>query len=311
MPERSRSPGRRSPCNNGNIPEALAKRVTLGILNNRLPSNANLTESVSQILIEKLLSLAKASKLDLASKLEYVRPEPRSPVFIRRDLLPQEILSGKIKSCFVLPDCSMLISSLSPTRRIDSINYQRLCSMLFELLKLVYPLKDFTKVKSIIIDDDLGYDIPTTIPELLSSCIRLEVPRIVYGKNIIEIDDELHSNLVRELWVKFTGVFEKIVSTGTENYVSFKRYYPPKIISQEESKVLALLNQRMPIEKMQKRCNMKFSNLIKLLRRLEQSRIIKLYLPDDLGYAKKLNDKELFYEEVFQVNPKFITYNHV
>lgn len=272
-----------------NTPEALARRVTIGILDHPLPPNTNLIESVSQRFIEKLLNLASASKLNLYPKLKNVKLGQNLPMFIRSDFFPQEMLSEKTKSCFALPGASIIISNLNLTHRINSPNYQKLCSMLFELLKLVYPSKDFTKIQTIIIDDDLGYDVPDGIPEILGICIRLNLSSMVYGKNVIEIDDNLHLYLERKSHIKFTDVFKKIVTSECKPYVTFKRYYAPKIISDEETKIITCFNHDISIEHLEKKSNIKFSNLIILLRKLEKERIIKIYLPHDLDYLKKLN----------------------
>jgi len=262
------------------VPEALSRRVAMGILGYKPTKEENITEDVSRALTSKIFASAKVAKLNRAITLEDTKTEQPPPVFIRSQYF-EEGQSGKINSAYLLPGCSMLSTQKAANPQLLSPNHRKLRSILYQLLMITSPLDELTNLQTIVVDSCLGYEIPVTFPELLSTSIRLRIPKIVCGADVIEIDERVRSDTERKLCAMLTNIVQKVESKRDISYVTFKRYYSPKIISKEEYNILSLLNGGISLDHLAEMSGIDLLVLIQLMRSLEKLRIVRLYFPID------------------------------
>lgn len=178
----------------------------------------------------------------------------------------------------------MFVSEILANPQIISPNHRRLRSILYQLLKVACSLDSLTDLQTIVIDDCLGYEIPATVLELLPACVRLEVAKIMIGTCTINIDEHMHSSIERNLWIRLTSIVKNVESDGSEIHVVFKRSYSPRTISSAQARILNLLNTEISLEQLAGICDIEYQELIRILRSLEKSRIVNMYLRNDSNF---------------------------
>jgi hypothetical protein len=134
------------------------------------------------------------------------------------------------------------------------------------------------------VDNRLGREIPVSAIELLEVCVRLGVPKMIFGNEEIELREEVRRRVESHSRLRLAGGIDCLAFEGSVASVSFKRYLKPKVLSSEESAILAWLDRQPSLSEL-----MGFfhktgpaDRVAALVRSLERSRIVELCLPDDI-----------------------------
>jgi hypothetical protein len=122
---------------------------------------------------------------------------------------------------------------------------------------------------------------PVTTRELVETCLRLQIKRILVDGHTWELDQEVIARLERNLIVRVSEALGSIEQIDWQSVVHFKRYLPSLSLSEEQAQVLRLLAHPLSIEELGRQLLARnFSELIGFLRPMEQMRLLRLELSD-------------------------------
>jgi hypothetical protein len=143
-----------------------------------------------------------------------------------------------------------------------------------------------------VVEDRFGREIPGTAIELLETCVRLGIPKLVFGTEVIELDEDVRAQLEIASRVRLASTIDKLEFDGHSAFVTFKRYLTSKALSAEESMVLVSLDDQPSLAELAERIQAR-DHVLRLVRSLEQSRIVNLYLPEDAHVLQRLVSSRL------------------
>ncbi|HSF30585.1 MAG TPA: tetratricopeptide repeat protein [Candidatus Tectomicrobia bacterium] len=268
-----------------NAPEALALRVVTAILGRPLSPDENLPEEVSSALLSLLFGSAKAAGLEavVARLLDPALARLTPYTFIHADRLPEDAVPGAISSAVGGPGWSVLMASGVATAPYTGAHYHPFQSLLSEFLRMLSPADALTTSGSIIIDDRSGREIPGTPIELLETCVRLGVPKMVFGTQMVELGRELRCRLEMHSRAHLASAVDRVEYGRAGGSVTFKRYLAPHGLSAEEAQILAALGDQPSLAELWQRTRQigPLDRVVRMVRSLEQSRVIELSLSED------------------------------
>lgn len=265
------------------VPEALSPRVAMAILGRKLSPTENIAEEVSAALASSLLASATtkvrwatSAVADLGSDVWF------SPVFVRVDQVSELMIPGADLCAVGAPGWSILATQTPTVPQFVGRNHRQLRSLLYGLLKSMCPGDDLADLETIVIDDRFGREIPKTRCELLETCVRLRIPKMVFGTEIVKQDRNVCIRLEKASRVQLASAVDRVEFDGCRAYVTFKRYFAPKILVREEGQILTSLDDQPSLEELAERLQVggHLGHLLRLLRSLEQTRMVNVYLPD-------------------------------
>ena len=168
------------------------------------------------------------------------------------------------------------------TPQLVSPKYQHLCSLLSEIVCAAFLPELREDFSTFIIDDGGGIEMPTTVSELVESCLRLQIKRLFIDGHAWEPGHEVISWLERNLIVRVSDAIGSIDQIDRQIVIQFKRYLPSVSLSEDQAQVLRLLVNPLPIEEVGRQYLARdFSELLRSLRAMEQMRLIRLELSND------------------------------
>lgn len=269
-------------------PEAIAPRVAKAIVGRVLPPVGDLPEAISSALFTSLLSSIKTSTLaptvkNLINGSAFEKSP--APVFVRADLVMEETASHAITGVAGSPGWGVLTMSTEVPLQFTGVHHRWLRALLYEICRHLSPFTGWTNASTIIVDDQLGREIPETALEIITTGLRWNVSNIIWGDNAINLDRESHSRLKRALRVRLGDAVAKVEHKNVGDVIVFKRYLPPKPLSVEERQLILLLEDQPSVEDLWKRMGQRgsFDTFVSLVRALEQSRVLVLSLTKEAG----------------------------
>jgi tetratricopeptide (TPR) repeat protein len=264
------------------IPEAIGERVIRSLIKQPLLlSSPQIIETFSTKLFEHLYSSIQRSSnlLNIPTELELNTSQPK---FIRAEFLDTNA------SCLFLAGgdgWSVLGSTESVTIPFDGQAHQRLRALLFYLLQKLCPRDDWLNVQTIAVDDQLGYEMALTLPELINTGLRWQVTRISWHGQSIHLSDS--AQLARQSLISCNDAISHITFTSPQPTAFFKRYLLPKPLTLIEQQVLAELSQPRSLLELTQILQLSLDDCLLLVQSLEQLHLIHCSLPNNIyDYAR-------------------------
>ncbi len=266
-------------------PEALGPRSVLAILGHKLPAEEDFTEAVSAKLAHNLFASAKAANLESVvsamTNLNVGKSIP--PTFIKSNYLNGHEIDRRMWCAVGADGWGVILMQQPLPSQYTGEKHQHLRLLLCKLIEVLGSFPEINNFGTIIVDDIHGREIPKTAYELLNTCVRLKVPKMIFDTSVVRLNDERRSSLEYEFIAQLSDAVEKVETNGSESLVIFKRYLSPMSLSQEQAAVLASLCQSGSVKELAKNCKIaELDQLINMLRILEDSRVINLWISRNL-----------------------------
>ena len=262
-------------------PEALGRRVVAAILGPEKWAPGNAIDSVAAALISHLAAAASAAQMG-AEISAIANPDPaRAPTFARSERITEFDQRGPWQALLVAK--RWLLGSeaeLPPT--IASGTNRRLRSVLLGLVSIGGNRTACRNVHTLIVDDQLGRDLPSSDSELLAVCLRLNLPALVVNGQVLYLDEVARQRLESFLRVRICTAVRQVQSDQEGVLVQFRRYRGPQRVTDAAGEVLTKLAAAdLTIAECRALSGLSES-VISLVRSLERDRIVEIHLPADV-----------------------------
>jgi tetratricopeptide (TPR) repeat protein len=265
------------------VPEALGRRVVSSILGENMTTGAVIPEAVAFSLSASILSAAAASGITkVAHGLEVSEVGGRfPPTFVHTERVRRTLPDAAINRALLSSGFSVLALEDQMTASISGESSARLRALLYKLLEALAPPGFLAGVATIVVEDCLGREVPSTPEELLAVCIRLNVQDVALEGAVITLNRDIRSKMEQSLHVRSGCAVENVSIQGEHAVVCFKRYVRPTMLTTEESGLLAFIEEHPEVGDIVRRYAEVHSGqyVLQMLRGLEQKRVINMDLP--------------------------------
>jgi tetratricopeptide (TPR) repeat protein len=266
------------------IPEAVGARVIRSLIKQPLLlSSPETIEAFSTKLFEYLYnSIERLSNfLNIPTALEL---DTSPPNFVRA-----ECLNINNAACFFVAGgegWSVLGSIDSVAIPFNGQAHQQLRALLFYLLQKLCPRDDWLQVQTIAIDNQLGYEMALTLPELINTGLRWQVAQMFWYDQEIQFSGL--AQLTQQSLVSWNEAISHITFTAPQPTAFFKRYLPPKPLTFIEQQALAELYQPRSLIELTEVLQLSFDDCLLLVQSLEQVHLIHRSLPNNIYDSARL-----------------------
>jgi tetratricopeptide (TPR) repeat protein len=266
------------------IPEAVGLRVIRSLIKQPLfLSFSEIIETFSTKLFECLYS-----------SIEGLSFFPEIPTALELNTFPAkfvrpECLSINNTACLFVAGgegWSVLGSTESVTIPFDGQSHQQLRSLLFYLLQKLCPRDDWLQVQTIAVDDQLGYEMALTLPELINTGMRWQAAQIFWYDQKFQFSSS--AQLAQQSLVSWNEAISHVTFTAPQPTAFFKRYLPPKPLTFIEQQVLAELYQPRSILELTEILQLSFDDCLLLVQSLEHVHLIHRSLPNNIYDSARL-----------------------
>ncbi|MHC5611702.1 MAG: hypothetical protein ACYTXA_11960 [Nostoc sp.] len=266
------------------VPEALAPRVSRAIIGRSLLPEEELPEEVSKAFISLLYKTATSAKMHLEvleEDIELAASRSSQITFIRSDNLPV----GIIDYAFGYPGWSVLGTKSVFKSKFRGKYYEQLNWLLVKIIEGLCPAFASIDIKTLIVETMFGSEMPATLGELVSTCVRLRVSYLHFGGHrILDLTQKKISALEKKLIVQIGNAPSYV--NYLENYlqINFKRYFKPLTLSEQNRKIFLLINGGKTVEDIiesAKNIGFEKDSVLESLRFLEKSRVTVIRTPED------------------------------
>jgi hypothetical protein len=197
-------------------------------------------------------------------------------VFVRSAGLPGEAgfqrLAGE-------PGWSVVRSTAPLSPAVDGPASRRLRGLLGSFVLALEGTPQDSPGGLVVIDDRVGRELAATFPEAVETALRLRVPTLHYRGVDVELPVTLRDVLQGELWAQRSPAVERVLPREAQAVVTFRRYLPPRVLDEQEARLLGLLEGGMSVEELWRRSGaLSFHGLMTALRSLESVRVVELGL---------------------------------
>jgi hypothetical protein len=277
------------------VPEALGGRLAGAILNRKLAPGEALPEAISAALLALLQESAQAAgrpavQAALAGDFDTLP----APVFARSDRSAEDLPPQAAACAIGAPGWSILTTDTPAPEQFRGPNYRRLRACLYALLQALAPVPELANRDAILVDDRLGHEMAQTRAELLDTCVRLAVPRMIFDGEVTELDAAARARLEDEAQVRLGSGVARVDFDGPAAVVTFKRYRPPLTLPAEESAILRLLQDRdSPVALAHLSQETPPDQVRRLVRALERARVLNLSIPENAHVPQRLVSNRL------------------
>ena len=254
------------------VPEAIGSRVTGAILADTPCGDARsaIVDRAADALRKRLRANAAAAEMpELVAKLTAPNPEI-TPTFIHASqmvTLPDTCEVVHSRGCWALATEQHLPPAIS------SVSSRQLSAALCRLFEP-------TPAGTIVIDDQLGRDLPRTPFELISVCLRIGVRELRFGDERLRMEGSVRETLENRLLVRRASAVDHVMRTPEEVTVTFRRYRAPcRLRGLAAALVETFEDRSMTFGEFRQQVS-PFS-FMPVLRALETERILDLCAPDD------------------------------
>ncbi len=264
------------------VPESVGARVAGAIVNRGVAATESTTEAISGALLALLRETAQAAALPEQDAL-VARDGAILPVYCRSEAVvaPDDVRRFE---CAVGSDgWSVLTTTITRPVPFRGPQYDRLRAALYALLQALAPVPELANQTTLVIDDNLGQEMAVNQLELLATCLRLDVPQLIFAQETVVVTPELRSELEDRLLVQLgSAVARREVGAETVQ-VWFKRYQPPLTFTGDAAHLLAALDDPSTLKALAQRLptDASAATILGLARSLEQARVLNLYLPEN------------------------------
>ncbi|WP_437587677.1 hypothetical protein [Sorangium sp. So ce1000] len=264
-------------------PEAIAKRVVAAILappGDRTEGNPS--DDVSATLTASLAESAAAAGMDREAALIRTVDPGAAAALLRPDALARERFASTRWHALRGPGGWVLGAEAESPPVVVSAANRRLRAALAALLAPTASPGAPAALRTIVVDDQLGRELPGSDAEILSVCLRLGVRTLIVDGHELDLDGALRARLESRLQVRIGAAVDRI--DPERAVVTFKRYREPRRLPRVAAGVLRHIAEGDPAAQIARSglISAAGSSAMAVLRSLEQDRIIELALPDDV-----------------------------
>lgn len=246
-------------------PEALAPRVAQAVLARVLSDRGGSVEAISAQLKQALLASAQRM---------HIRIEPWEgetyPSFCRIERVeePPDIALGTA-------GIGVMASSNAGQSVYEGVHYCSLQALCYRVLCSLLP--DLVGYRSIYTDSQFGNELPVNAKELIASCIRHRVGKVVFGEKKYSFSESEQMRFLMSSKIAICPAIASVDRQKDQIRVYFKRYRTPVLLSGLEKWVLENVHRYADVRQLHVAGNGE-DRLFSVLRRLEEKRLITIYL---------------------------------
>jgi hypothetical protein len=136
---------------------------------------------------------------------------------------------------------------------------------------------------TIVIDDELGMELPTTRGALIASALRLNIATVVFDGRVLQIDPTSRCELACAQHARIGSAVWRIDLDSGSAVVHFKRHLPSRILDCEDTEIVRAIEGCPAVGELAGG-RASLATVLRLrerLRRLEQWRVVNLFIPED------------------------------
>ncbi|MBA0208231.1 hypothetical protein ACIPSR_14805 [Pectobacterium sp. CHL-2024] len=261
------------------LPEALAPRVVQAILNRPLSNKESSPEQISACLLQSLRQCSQQLGLEVHSA-------DRCIAFGRIND------TGQAQQCIGVPGLSLLISSeYTVPLPFDGDACRQLNQWVLGLLQLLLPQLELDGICSVLTDQQYGVELPATARETLWSCLKWQVPELIFSGQHYDVSVEDNSATAitssqrqlshNALFNSFRVVHSKAISyvqNGPQGWqVVFKRYRPALKLSSRQQALLHYVQEERSLDQLCQFLQIAPEECLHRLHQLIEQRLIQVY----------------------------------
>jgi hypothetical protein len=268
------------------VPEALTPRAA-AILVKRESGGTGFfdPEKFSAAIYTRLVNAARRSKIPaIVRALENLPGEIYSPVFCRVSRLEERTA---IKGAAGTAGLSIIASAEQIPVGFSGNESLRLRGLVYHLLRAIQPDTLLAQVQTLAIDDRLGQEIPATASELLESCLRLGINRLIFDSQTYQLSDSEKVPMQSECTVQLANGVQSLHKAEDYIKVSFKRYRPAEVFTGQAANILERLA-KGPVSYRELDYYPGPVASLTLLRSLELERVVYLDLGEEANVLQRL-----------------------
>lgn len=232
------------------------------------------TASVPRTQLDQSISEAIAATLhkalpDLAAAVGQDEPLPGVRVATMRET-PTRLIGG--------PGAAVLWSPEAAEGPPPSPARLRLLGLAWAALRAACPAAEASGSGSILIDDNAGFDLPSTHDAALTVALRTGVPEVIFGNEALAIDSASRPRLVTDLRVGLSPAVAGISGPAATPLVRFRRHLHETTLSGRDAEILAPIRERgrMPLGSLAVLLGMPLVEMERLLRALEARCVVRI-----------------------------------
>ncbi|MBD3628758.1 hypothetical protein [Cyclobacterium sp.] len=246
-------------------PEALAPRVAQAILGSGLSSNVVSVASISIQLKNALLSICRKMNLFFEAF------EPNGMITFSRI----ERAGEHPEMALGTAGLGIMASSKVVRSVYNGPEYISLKGLTHSILCTLLPeLKNY---KTVYTDSQFGNELPVSSQELLSSCIRYQVSRIIFGEKKYHFTEKEQFEFLLSSKVRICQAIASVKRGENKLIVYFKRYRRPLTLTKTEKTILENIHLYSNVRSIYEAFN-KDEFLLEVLRQMEEKRLITIFL---------------------------------
>lgn len=261
------------------LPEALAPRVVQAILNRPLSNKESSPEQISASLLQSLRGCCRQVGLVVHSADNCI-------TFGRINA------AGQAQQCVGVPGLSLLISrEYTVPLPFDGAACRQLNQWVLGLLQQLLPQIELDGICSVLTDPQYGVELPATARETLWSCLKWQVPELIFAgqRYGLPLEDNSATAITSSqrqlsqnaLFNSFRVVHSKAISyvqNGQQGWqVVFKRYRPALKLSSRQQALLDYVQEERSLEQLCQFLQIAPEECLHRLHQLTEQRLIQVY----------------------------------
>lgn len=259
-------------------PEGIGTRVAAAILRRRAEPDEDLAESVSACLLESVRASWAQVGPEMGEEEVATVPLVASLSALARigHIPPMDLAIGT-------PGWSVLLTDTPAPYSCPSSSHEALRRFLGRMVGFTASSLYTREPVTIVIDDELGLELPRTRGDLIASALRLNTTTVSFDGEILQVNPMLRHELTRAQRAHIGQAVCHIDHDSESTVVYFKRHLPPRLLDVKDAEIVRALEDCPTVGDLVdgQASAANVLRLQKTLRRLEQWRVIKLFTPED------------------------------
>ncbi len=256
-------------------PEALPAR-TVSMLLGVIPQTSRVVEQVSSVLLRKLEHSARTLNISCAGL------NNESPQFVNHATFAEQTCHPNSYSATGSVGWGVMTSDVVLRSSFTYSAMRELRNLAYRLLSQCSQSPSLRAAGTIIVDDQFGTEIPTTIDELLNLAVRWRAETVHFGNSEFALNDTSMLALEWEAGVSISKAVKRIARGSDESVVQFKRVRPPRKLNHLECQISELIGESATIKSISEHLGRSTSreSLIRVIRVLERDRVLTIHVDD-------------------------------
>jgi tetratricopeptide (TPR) repeat protein len=263
------------------VPEALPIRTTASFLG-RVAAGADLVEGVSAVLMRELNQALAAGP----GAPPPVTAAPMPPTFIRASQIGDAELFASAR-LIGQDGWSVIASAIETREQFGGPAFRALRDLLAGLIAVA--AGERVAVRTVIIDDILHMEMPSTLAQALDACARMRCEHVTFNGVKMVLSDTQRNDAQRHAYVRPASGLDDVTERERQTVVTFKRYLSPRLLQGDEAKILRSVGEGASVDDIAARCEKPALDVLRFARKLERDCILVVegkFPPDYLTRAE-------------------------